>query len=31
MWDPETMEEQPLEWAKYEALAQKASAMKSAP
>jgi quercetin dioxygenase-like cupin family protein len=31
MWDPETMEEQVLDWRKYEPLAQKASAMASAP
>jgi predicted metal-dependent enzyme (double-stranded beta helix superfamily) len=31
MWDPETMQELPLDWTQYEPLAQKASAMASAP
>jgi predicted metal-dependent enzyme (double-stranded beta helix superfamily) len=31
MWDPETLEEQALDWTKYEPLAQRASAMASAP
>lgn len=31
MWDPETMEEMDLDWRQYEPLAQKASAMASAP
>ena len=31
MWDPETMEEQVLDWRKYEPLALKASAMNGAP
>ena len=31
MWNPETLEELPLDWTAYEPLAQKASAMASAP
>ena len=31
MWDPESMEEQQLDWRQYEPLAQKASAMTGAP
>jgi len=31
MWDPETLEKQPLEWTRYEQLAQRASAMSAAP
>ena len=31
MWDPDTLAEQPLDWSKYEALAQRASAADRAP
>jgi hypothetical protein len=31
MWDPQTLERQPLDWTKYELLAQRASAMAGAP
>lgn len=31
MWDPETLDEQALDWTKYEPLAQRASAMQAAP
>ncbi len=31
MWDPETLEELPLDWTKYEGLAKRATAMASAP
>lgn len=31
MWDPDTLEEQPLDWTKYEGLAQRASAASKAP
>jgi predicted metal-dependent enzyme (double-stranded beta helix superfamily) len=31
MWDPESLERQPLDWTKYELLAQRASAMQAAP
>lgn len=31
MWDPDTLVEQPLDWSKYEDLAQRASAADSAP
>ena len=31
MWDPETLEKQPLDWERYEQLAQRASSMAAAP
>ena len=31
MWDPDTLGEQPLDWSKYEGLAQRASAAARAP
>jgi predicted metal-dependent enzyme (double-stranded beta helix superfamily) len=31
MWDPDTLDEQPLDWSKYEGLAQRASAASKAP
>ena len=31
MWDPDTLERQPLDWVKYEGLAKRASAAASAP
>jgi hypothetical protein len=31
MWDPQSLERQPLDWTKYELLAQRASAMQAAP
>ena len=31
MWDPDTVREEPLDWAKYETFAQRASAAETAP